>query len=203
VTAGELAAWSGSVVVGDPSVTASAVGADSRVVAPGTAFAAVRGGHEFTPEAISRGASFVIVEREEAVPGGATAVVTDDVVAALGRMARAVRAEASYKVVGVTGSYGKTLTKDFLSAALSTTFRTHATPASYNAELGVPLVVLSCPHDAEIAVVELGARRVGEIADLCQIVRPHAGVLTGVGVSHLELPDTEGDIHLERPEGDK
>src|SRR5205807_5706513 len=101
------------------------------------------------------------------------------------KLATDVRRSLDVRVVAVTGSTGKTLTKDLVAAALATTFRVHAAPSSYNNEIGVPLTILGCPDDAQVLVAELAARHAGEIAELCEIVRPEIGVLTGVGLVHV------------------
>jgi UDP-N-acetylmuramoyl-tripeptide--D-alanyl-D-alanine ligase len=191
LTAQTLAGWAGGRLVGDPSADAVGMVSDSRLQRPGHAFAAVRGervdGHDFVGAALAGGAPFVVVERTETLPDGATAIVVDDTVRALGAMAAAARAAMDVRVVGITGSTGKTLTKDLVAAALGTSLRVHAAPSSFNTDVTVPLVVLGCPDDADVMVAELGARRPGEIERLCALVRPHIGVITGIGTTHLEI----------------
>jgi UDP-N-acetylmuramoyl-tripeptide--D-alanyl-D-alanine ligase len=189
-----VAAVCGGRVVGNRASEASSVVADSRTVRPGMAFAAVRGGRGYVQDAVRAGAPWVLVDDAGGLPLGATAVVVEDTVTALGAIAADVRASLDVRVIGITGSTGKTLTKDFLSAVLGVRFRVHSAPSSYNNEIGLPLVVLGCPDDAEVMVTELGARRPGEVADLCAICRPHIGVLTGVGTTHLELFRTRAAI---------
>jgi UDP-N-acetylmuramoyl-tripeptide--D-alanyl-D-alanine ligase len=186
LTSHDIADAIGAAAVGEPAHAETLV-ADSRTVVPGVAFAAVAGGHGFVAAALAGGAPYVVVQDASVVPDGATAIVVDDVVVALGAIASHVRSQASYDVVGITGSTGKTLTKDFVAAALRTSLRVHATPKSFNAEIGVPLTVLSAPADTQVLVAELAARRPGEIAELCEIVRPRTGVITGIGKAHLEL----------------
>lgn len=181
-------------LVGDGQAEAETVVADSREVAPGTAFAAVRGGHEFVSQASERGAPFLIVDRADVVPAGTTAVVVRDVVAGLAALASERRARLDVRVVAITGSVGKTLTKDLVAAALGSMMRVHAAPRSYNTDVGVPLVVLSCPEEVDVLVCELGARHPGEIAELCEIVRPEIGVVTGIGVTHLAEFGSRGAI---------
>jgi UDP-N-acetylmuramoyl-tripeptide--D-alanyl-D-alanine ligase len=183
MTASDIADITSGRLHGDPSVVVNGVVADSREVTGDLAFAAVRGGAAFINDALEAGAPVAIVATPDEAPSAGTIVVVEDVVAALGVLAAEVRRRLNVRVVGITGSTGKTLTKDFVAAALGP--RVHATPRSFNAEIGVPLVVLTCPDDAEVLVVELGARHSGEIAELCRIVVPDIGVLTGVGVSHL------------------
>ena len=185
LTAGEIAEICSGRVVGDGAATASGLIADSREVVPGVGFAAVRRGHDFVAEALSKGASLAIVERREALPDTATGVVVADVVRALSTLATEVRSRLDVRVVGITGSTGKTLTKDFTAAALGARYRVHAAPRSFNTEVGVSLVVLSCPEDANVLVIEMGARHAGEIAELAAIARCEVGVVTGIGKTHL------------------
>lgn len=183
LTAAEIAEITSGRLHGDPGVVVNGVVADSREVGADVAFAAVRGGAAFINDALEGGAPVAIVAMPDEAPAAGTIVVVSDVVAALGMLAAEVRRRLNVRVIGITGSTGKTLTKDFVAAALGP--RVHATPRSFNAEIGVPLVVLGCPDDAEVLVVELGARHPGEIAELCRIVEPDVGVITGIGVSHL------------------
>ncbi len=166
---------------------------DSRRLVPGQVFVALRDardGHEFVADAQARGAVFSIVDREVA---GYPAVVVEDVRDALITLATAARARIAPHVVGITGSVGKTSTKDLTAAVLGTGFRTHAAPASFNNEIGVPVTVLGAPESAEALVVEMGARLPGNIADLCAIVQPSIGVITNIGITHAE--------HLGGPDG--
>lgn len=207
LSAGTLAGWAGGRVVGNPSVQTEGMIADSRALttsAASPAFAAVRGervdGHDFVREAVAAGAPFVVVERAETLPDGATAVVVDDTVRALGAMATQARTALRCPAVGITGSTGKTLTKDLIAAALATSMRVHAAPASFNTDVTVPLVVLGTPEDADVMVMEMGARRPGEIADLCAIVRPRTGVIVGIGTAHLEVFGSRGAIAATKSE---
>src|SRR6185436_9416487 len=166
---------------------------DSRALRPGEVFVAVqaeRDGHDFVADAIGRGAPFAIVERPLT---GAPLVVVPDVPAALFALARAGRDRLDARVVGITGSVGKTSTKDLTAAALAAGRRTHAAPASFNNEIGVPVTVLGAPADTEVLVVEMGARFAGNIAALSALVDPEIGVITNIGINHAE--------HLGGPEG--
>lgn len=206
LTAGEVAdVCNGHLIEGDrPSATgpvargrattATSFSADSRTIEPGSAFVAIRGGHGYVAEALAAGAPFAVVERAEALPPGAPGVVVQDSIAALGLLADHVRHVLGVRVVGITGSTGKTLTKDLTAAALRPRYRVHATPRSFNAEIGVPLTILSCPDDAEVAVVELGARRTGDIAALTRLVRPDIGIITEIGFTHLEIFESRDAI---------
>jgi UDP-N-acetylmuramoyl-tripeptide--D-alanyl-D-alanine ligase len=183
LTAAEIASVTDGRLHGEPDVAVHSVVADSRAVTSDTAFAAVRGGAAYVNDAIAAGAPIAIVAAPDEAESAGTIVIVDDVVAALGSLAAEVRTRLDVRVVGITGSTGKTLTKDFVAAALGGSV--HATPRSFNAEIGVPLVVLTCPDEADVLVVELGARHSGEISELCRMVSPDVGVVTGIGVSHL------------------
>jgi UDP-N-acetylmuramoyl-tripeptide--D-alanyl-D-alanine ligase len=151
----------------------SGVCIDSRRVAPGDLFVAVGRGRDYVQDALARGA--------------AGALVPDDATAALAALARAVRERSRARVVGITGSTGKTSTKDILAAICRPRARTVAAPASYNNELGLPLTLCQLEADTEICIVELAMRGLGQIAALCSLARPHLGVITNVGPAHLEL----------------
>jgi UDP-N-acetylmuramoyl-tripeptide--D-alanyl-D-alanine ligase len=174
---------------------ASGASCDSRRVRPGDVFVALAGrhhdGHEFLADAFSQGAVGALVSRD---PGkGHNLILVDDVETALWQLAGWRRAALAIPFVGITGSFGKTTTKELLAAALKVRYRTFRARASYNTEIGVPLEILSIPDDAEIAVLELGAQAPGEIASLVELVRPWAGIITGIGEAHLErLGDREG-----------
>ena len=145
---------------------------DSRLATPGDLFVAVRGGREFVAAARERGAATLVPRDEHAA------------LAAIGRL---VRSRTSARIVGVTGSTGKTSTKDILAALCSPVARTVANEASYNAELGVPLTLGRVETDTELCIVEMGMRGFGQIAELCEIARPDVGVITAIGPVHLEL----------------
>jgi UDP-N-acetylmuramoyl-tripeptide--D-alanyl-D-alanine ligase len=145
---------------------------DSRRVGPGHLFVAVRGGIAFLDEARSRGAATLVPEDE---------------FAAMAALGRAVRDASQAEVVGITGSTGKTSTKDILAALCRPHLRTIAAEASYNAELGVPLTLCRLEPDTELVVVELAMRGFGQIAALCEIARPTVGVITTIGPVHLEF----------------
>ncbi len=194
LTAAEAARITGGRLVGEPDAAARMLVGDSRTVVAGAGFVAIRGGHAFVGDAVTAGASFVVVEDPAVLPSGASGVVVPDVVRAMAALASHVRRHIDAMVVGITGSTGKTTTKDLLTAALGTQMRVHASPASYNNPIGVPLVVLNCPDDAEALVIEMGARRDGDIAELCRIARPSVGIVTGIGLTHLGVFGSRGAI---------
>jgi len=175
------------------SIAIDGVDFDSRTIAPSQMFVALvaeRDGHRHLADAESRGAVLHLCSDRSAVEAaGLPAVIVEDTLAALGALAAAVRLEllAESRVVGITGSVGKTSTKDLTSAALAAGLVTHANRASFNNEQGLPVTVLAAPERCEALVVEMGMRGHGQITDLCRIARPDIGVVTAVGESHTEL----------------
>jgi UDP-N-acetylmuramoyl-tripeptide--D-alanyl-D-alanine ligase len=186
---GEVAAAvGGRVLDADPRALVAAVTIDGRTAVPGSLFVALRGdhadGHAFADQAVANGAVAAIVSRD--VPG--PRVVVDDTVLALLALGRDERDRLDgVRVVAVTGSNGKTTTKDLAAAVLSTRFRTHASPSSFNNEIGLPMTLLGAPEGVEAIVAEMGARRVGDVALLCDVARPDVVVVTNVGVAHMEI----------------
>ncbi len=198
-TAGEVAASSGSasgraaggtVAAGDAVV--EGVGVDSRRLVAGSLFVAIRAerdGHAFVGAAVDAGAAAVLVDRRWTVPGdlAVPAVCVEDTARALLGLGAAARARLAGEVVGVTGSVGKTSTKDMASAALATSLRTWSSERSFNNDLGVPLTLANTPDGVEVAVVEMGTRGRGDIRRLCTVARPTIGVVTAVTAAHTEL----------------
>ena len=190
LTAREIAEITGgTVVAGDPEARATSFAIDTRVLEVGSCFVALvatRDGNEFAAEAFGRGASIAVVSRDLPAPPevGTTVRVVDgyDALARLGTAARARLAHAT--VVGITGSTGKTGTKDLTAAAVAGKLPVHASPGNFNNEAGLPLTLLHAPHSAEVVVLEMGARATGNIAELCAIARPTVGVVTNVGLAH-------------------
>jgi UDP-N-acetylmuramoyl-tripeptide--D-alanyl-D-alanine ligase len=146
---------------------------DSRRIEEGDLFVAVGDGVDFRSHAFARGAAAVLLP--------------DDAFGALGALGGAVRARSPARVVGITGSTGKTSTKDILAALVAPHARTVAAEGSFNNELGVPLTLCRLEPDTEVCVVELAMRGFGQIAELCEIARPDLGLVTSVGPAHIEL----------------
>ncbi len=183
---GELAEAVGGRLAGRADVVVSAPASiDSRAVDPGGLFVAVPGervdGHEFTAEAIAAGAAAVLAQRDVDAP----AVLVDDTTEALGRLAAAVRLQLGCTTVALTGSQGKTGTKDMVAHLLAPEGPVVAPVGSHNNELGVPLTVLQADASTAYLVCEMGARHHGDIRYLCEIVRPSVGLVLNVGVAHL------------------
>jgi len=185
-SAAEVADIVDGTVSGPPTEVEGAT-IDSRSVPPGSLFVPIvaeRDGHDFITGALANGAAAYLTSRPAK---GGTAIVVGDTAEALTRLGIASRDRLSGAVVGVTGSVGKTSVKDLLLAAVGSVRQAHANPASFNNELGLPLTLVNAPAHTEIAVLEMGARGVGHIAELCGIGRPTVGVVTCVAGAHTEL----------------
>jgi UDP-N-acetylmuramoyl-tripeptide--D-alanyl-D-alanine ligase len=188
LTRDDVATITGGNAIG-PDVTTSGFAFDSRTLRPGMGFVALRAerdGHDFVSDAFARGGTLAVVER---VPEGVTGsfVVVDDVHTALRSLGVAARDRLpDATVVGITGSAGKTSTKDLTAAALGAAFSVHASAASFNNEIGLPATLLDTPTGTQAVVLEMGARFAGNITELCAIARPSIGVITHIGLAHAE-----------------
>jgi UDP-N-acetylmuramoyl-tripeptide--D-alanyl-D-alanine ligase len=194
LSAAELATISGgTVVAGSPDARVSSFVIDSRLVEPGACFVALvaeRDGHGFVPDAFARGAHVAVVSdaRDHDAPEHGAVVRVDTAFGALAELGRAARAAlGDVIVVGITGSAGKTGTKDLTAAALAQKYALHASPGSYNNEAGLPLTLLTAPVGTEALVLEMGARAHGDIAALCAVASPTVGVVTNIGLAHAGL----------------
>jgi UDP-N-acetylmuramoyl-tripeptide--D-alanyl-D-alanine ligase len=188
ITLHGVARAAGGLAMG-PDVRVTSVATDSRLVRPGALFVAMPGEHTdgglFVPEAFRFGAAAALVRDGTEVPGPAVFVrSTGD---ALLKLAAAERRGSDATVIAITGANGKTSTKDLVAAVLAQQLRTHASRASFNNEVGLPITILDAPVDTEALVCEMGARRVGDVALLCQVARPDMVVVTNVGLAHLEV----------------
>ena len=158
---------------------------DSRQVRPGMLFVALKGekadGHDYIPQALAAGAAGIVDGYDE-----------------LDRVAREYRRTLKAKVVGVTGSAGKTTTKELVKAFLSTVGNVHATEGNFNNHIGLPLTILNCPEDADFLVVEMGTNHPGEIAHLCDVAEPDCGIVTNVGTAHIEFFGDQDGIAREK-----
>lgn len=194
-------ATGGTLLQGDPATRVDSFGIDTRTLGRGSVFFALAGertdGHRFLEDAASRNVAVAVVERapEEGKRAPGAVIQVEDAVVALGLAGRWVRKSLSgRKWIAVTGSNGKTTTKELLASGLATQHRVHRTPGNFNNHLGVPLSLLACPADAEIIVLELGMSAQGEIAGLSEMADPDIGVLTNVRAAHLEAFDSLDDI---------
>ncbi|MDO5604261.1 MAG: UDP-N-acetylmuramoyl-tripeptide--D-alanyl-D-alanine ligase [Paracoccus sp. (in: a-proteobacteria)] len=179
---------------------ADGVSIDTRTIRPGDLFVALqaaRDGHDFVAAALARGATAAMVSHRPAdLPADAPLLVVDDVLEALEALGRAGRARISGKVIGVTGSVGKTSTKEMLRAALNGQGQIHAAEASYNNHWGVPLTLARMPADTDFAIIEIGMSNPGEIAPLARLARPHAALITTIAPAHIgAFGSLEGIAH--------
>jgi UDP-N-acetylmuramoyl-tripeptide--D-alanyl-D-alanine ligase len=195
MSAGDVAELAGGRLdAGDGGTGAAVTGVaiDSRRLTPGDLFVALRGaggdGHAFLADAAARGASALLVREDAEVHAAGPAVIrVDDPQGALARLAGAVRRRLRARVVAITGSTGKTITKEMTASVARARFRTVASPESFNNELGVPLTILAATDDTEVLVAEVGSRGVGHIAALMPLLRPDVSVVVNVGVAHIGM----------------
>jgi UDP-N-acetylmuramoyl-tripeptide--D-alanyl-D-alanine ligase len=184
-TVQQIAAALGVAAEYDAPVTGYSV--DTRTLIPGDLFFALRGdsfdGNNYLEQALAKGAAAVVAERSATGP----VLVAPDSLQALQRLAVWARHRWSGDVVGVTGSAGKTSTKDVIASLLSVKLRIGKTAGNFNNHVGLPLSILRLPQDAQVAVLELGMNHAGEIRDLARIARPRIGVVTNVGYAHIEF----------------
>jgi UDP-N-acetylmuramoyl-tripeptide--D-alanyl-D-alanine ligase len=180
----------------DPGAMLTSFGMDTRTLQPGALFFALTGterdGHDHLAAAFERGALAAVVSHPVDHPGAQ--LIVNDTLTALQQLARAARKrwgeDGSRRVVGITGSAGKTTTKDAIAALLSTSLRTGKTSGNFNNHIGVPLSILNMKDDAQAAVLEIGMNHPGEIRKLAAIAQPHIGVVTNVGSAHIESFDS-------------
>lgn len=180
---------------------------DSRTAAAGDAFFAIKGdrfdGHDFASAALANGASLLVVSEAKLPALGrlhAPMIVVDDVLAAMGRLGIAARARSKARIIAVTGSVGKTTTKEMLRHVLGEQGLTHASAASFNNHWGVPLTLARMPRDTEFGVFEIGMNHAGEIRPLVKMVRPHVAIITAIAPAHLGHFSGLGEIAAAKAE---
>src|SRR5213080_697905 len=174
---------------------------DSRTIRPGELFFAVKGekmdGHDFVSQALEKGAVAAVVARQTPAapqPNLAKLIVVEDTLEALQLLAGRMRRLWARPLIGVTGSAGKTTTKEAIAHVLSTRFRVHKSEGNFNNHFGLPLMLLKLEPEHDIAVVELGMSHLGEITALAQIAQPNTGVVTNVAPVHLEFFNSIAEI---------
>jgi UDP-N-acetylmuramoyl-tripeptide--D-alanyl-D-alanine ligase len=201
----EVARFSGGrLVQGDPALAVDRLHTDTRTLGAGDCFVALRGdrfdGHAFVRDVRERGAVAAVVSNRllPDVPGDLGLVEVPDTLAALQRFAATYRKLLSARTIGVTGSSGKTSTKEFIASVLRTRFRTKATKGNLNNHIGVPLTLLDLEEDDEYGVVEMGMNHPGEIAELAKLAAPAIGVISSIGPAHIEFFSGQGAIAEEK-----
>jgi len=203
----DVATWTRGKILGQ-DVALTGLSADTRTIQPGNLFVALLGehhdAHAFVGQALANGAVAAMVSRrvDVAIPQ----VVVADTLLALGDLAGAVRAPQHVRVVGITGSNGKTTVKTLVASILTRHGRTHVNAGNFNNEIGLPLTLLAMPADSEYAVIEMGAGKLGDIAYLAEIARPEIGLVNNVASAHLErmgslsgVAETKGALYSALP----
>lgn len=191
-TTADMIAAMGGRPIGSLPAGVTGISIDSRSITPGEVFFAIKGdrvdGHDYATLAMANGASLLVVA-EAKLPAmgriGTPMIVVDDVLAALGRLAVAARLRSRARIVGVTGSVGKTTTKEMLRTLLAPSGKVHAAVASFNNHWGVPLTLARMPADTDYGVFEIGMNHPGEIRPLVKMVRPHIAIITTIAAAHL------------------
>ncbi len=165
------------------------VSTDTRTLQKGDLFFALKGdsfnGNQYAEQALEKGASYAIIDQEKYKKNDRY-ILVDNALETLQKLANLHRKNLTIPVLGLTGSNGKTTTKELIREVLKTTYKVHATQGNLNNHIGVPLTILAMPQDTEIAVIEMGANKIGDIAELCQIAEPTHGFITNIGYAHLE-----------------
>ncbi len=169
---------------------------DSRKIEEGCLFFALKGanfnGNEFAAEAIQKGASFAIID-EIQYEKNEQFLLVKDVLKSLQQLARDYRRDFDIPLLAITGSNGKTTTKELIAGVIGSHYKTHSTKGNFNNQIGLPLTILSAPKDSEMIILEMGANHIGEIKLLCEIAEPSHGLITNIGKAHLEgFGDIEG-----------
>ncbi|MDD8020506.1 MAG: UDP-N-acetylmuramoyl-tripeptide--D-alanyl-D-alanine ligase [Acidobacteriota bacterium] len=194
----------GKIIQGQPDTLVTAYTFDSRNTTPGSIFFALKGirdGHHYISDARHQGALAACVSRAvSGLPASFGLVRVDDTLTALERLAAQILAESQIRVVGITGSIGKTSTKEFTASLLSTRFRVLKSQGNYNNQIGLPMTILSVTGADQIAVLEMGMSRAGEIKKLTETAPPEVAVITRVAPVHLEFFNSLKDIALAKKE---
>ena len=184
-----IAQAAGGLLQADKDIKVTSLSTDTRTLKPGALFVAIRGerfdGHHFAVDAVNKGAVLILAQKDGGLDRNIPAIYVDDTVEALGSLAAAYRSLFNIPVVAVTGSVGKTSTKEMIAAVLSRDFNVHKTKGNLNNEIGLPLSVMALEDSHEAAVFEMGMSGFGEISRLSRIVRPDVAVITNIGISHI------------------
>mgnify|MGYP000884122290 CR=1 FL=1 len=197
-----VTAIGGELIKGDPVVEIKGISTDTRTIAPGDLFFALIGensdGHEYVQTAVEKGAAAVVVSKQ--VDTDSAIILVPDTLIALGDLAALHRRQFRVRVVGITGSVGKTSTKEMVAAVLSSRYNVLKNAGNFNNEIGVPLTIFQLKPEHEILVQEMAMRLPGEIAELAEIAKPDIGVITNIGVSHIERLGTRDNIAAAKAE---
>ena len=195
ITLKEVATACNGVLHGDPDIQITSIVTDSRQAKNGSLYAAIKGarvdGHRFIPMTVEQGAACVLCEEEPEVD--TPYILVESTLVALKGIAEYYRSLFTIPFIGITGSVGKTSTKEFISAVLAQKYKVHKTGGNFNNELGVPITLFGLSEEHEVAVIEMGISGFGEMTRLSKMVRPDISVITNIGYCHLEnLGDRDG-----------
>ncbi|MEO8205864.1 MAG: UDP-N-acetylmuramoyl-tripeptide--D-alanyl-D-alanine ligase [Chthoniobacterales bacterium] len=199
----QIATWCGGQLRGDDCLV-SGISKDTRTLTADDLYVGIRGeqfdGNSFVPQAAAAGAVAAIVDSDDipALPENFGVIRVQDSIRALHQLSVAVRAQMNIKAVCITGSNGKTSTKDFAAKVLSSRFRTLSTPGNFNNHIGLPFTIVNADQDAEVAVWEIGMSHPGEIEPLARLVRPDIGIVTNIGIAHIEYMHSQDAIAKEK-----
>ena len=196
-------AMSGSLLQGgEDCVISAGVSTDTRCLPAGAMFFALKGenfdAHHFLAEAVEAGAGALVLQDDSDLPEGIPVILVNDTLKALQALAKWYRGELGIPVVAITGSNGKTSTKDYTHSVLSQKFRVNSTLGNLNNHIGLPLTVLATAADDEVGVFEMGMNHSGELAPLCEIGRPDVSIITNVGTAHIEHLGSRKAIAIEK-----
>ncbi|HAN83389.1 MAG: hypothetical protein CBC97_02995 [Verrucomicrobiaceae bacterium TMED137] len=187
---------------GEDCVISAGVSTDTRRLPAGAMFFALKGenfdAHHFLAEAVEAGAGALVLQDDSDLPEGIPVVLVNDTLEALQSLAKWYRSELGIPVVAITGSNGKTSTKDYTHSVLSQKFRVNSTLGNLNNHIGLPLTVLATAANDEIGVFEMGMNHSGELASLCEIGRPDVSIITNVGTAHIEHLGSRKAIAIEK-----
>lgn len=181
------------------------VSTDTRCIPVDSLFVALGGknfdGHDYLAEAVEKGACAVCIsDSGKLVPGDYSAILVEDTLKAYQTIASAMREKQGYKVIGVTGSVGKTSTREMITASIAGELRTYQTKENFNNEIGLPRTLLETPENTQVCVVEMGMRGAGEIRELALIARPDIAVITNIGIAHIERLGSQDRIFKAKTE---
>lgn len=199
-----LTATRGKLITGHPTTEISNICIDSRTLQPKDLFIAIKGknfdGHQFIPEALAKGAIGVVASNSKVKIANSILIQVKDTIEALGNLARYYREKFSPLVIGVTGSNGKTTTKEMIAALLSRRMKVVKAKVSYNNEIGVPLTIFTLDSQTQVLIVEMEMNILGGIRNLAKIAKPQIGVVTNIGDTHLEFLHSRENVMKEKSE---
>lgn len=167
---------------------------DSKKVQEGSLFLAINNGNKYIQEALNKGAAIVIGDKVPEEINDKRVITVENTIEVMQKLAREYRRELALKVIGITGSNGKTTTKDLITGVLSEKYITEKTQGNYNNHIGLPYTILTLPENTEVVVLEMGMSSFGEIDTLCKIAEPNYGIITNIGDSHLEFLKTRENV---------